>query len=239
MSKPNSIVSSERTRGGALLTSTIQLIRQYLLHRGLILLPSDTGYSMAALAIVESAYNDINTLLSRKEEPISLAFPDFLRVRQWVELNTVAAILLERFTPGPITVVCNANSRIPVEFTTETIGSKSRTIGVRIPDSIVERQVAACTSYLTTTAAVRNPKDGRIVQNFEEAVEIVTSGIPRIGNPSWIAVEGSGFYGKHSTVVHVNYNPEGLRLIREGEIPFEKVKGVMDTLPAWAFEDWT
>jgi L-threonylcarbamoyladenylate synthase len=239
MSVPNFVIKrAERTAGGSLSTSNVQQIRAYLLRNGYILLPSDTCYSVATLANVKSAYNNINTLLKRKKQPISLSFPNFAKVEEWIELNMVISVLLESFTPGPLTVVCNANSKIPVEFTTLTIGSSLRTIGVRIPDSIVERQVAACTKSLITTVAVRDPKTDTIVQNFEHAIKIVERGMKKIGNPGWGAIEGGEFYAKHSTVVHVTDEAEKVKLLREGDIPFGDVLSISDSIPHWTMEDW-
>lgn len=240
MSNPKVVVKiADRTKGGSLYTATVQRIRAALRWRGFVLLPSDTCYSIAGLASNKDVFDRINTLLGREKMPISLAFPDFWEVERWVELNAVSAILLEKFTPGPITIVCNANPKLPVAFTNQTIGSAKRTIGVRIPDSVVERQAASCTQYPITTAAVRDPKDGKIVQNFEQAIEIVGMGIDKLGDLDWVAVEGEGFFSQHSTVVQVADGVERLRLIREGDIPFEEIKAVSSILPAWSYEDWT
>lgn len=237
MSKPYFVIDRlDRTPGGALYSRAVQAVKLCLMRRMFVLLPSDTCYSVATLAVSRNAYADINTLLERNKEPISLAFPDLSRVEEWVNLNNLSAILFERFTPGPITVVCAAKPTLPVEFTTQTIGSKTRTIGVRIPDSIVERQVAGCTRYLITTVAVRNPKDHEVVQDFDCAMEIVGKGMERIGNPGWGAIEGDVFYAKHSTVVYIAESSREVKLIREGHIPFADIEAVTRFLPVWSID---
>lgn len=239
MSEPSFIIKvSERTRSGTLLTSKIQTIRETLLRREFILLPSDTCYSIAALPLNKTIHDNINILLNRQKMPISLAFPNLKTVAEWVDLNVVTATLLENFTPGPITVVCKANSKLPIDFTRRVVRSTDRTVGVRISDSLIEREVAACTNYLITTVAVRDQKNNEIVQDFEQAIAIVSKGMKKIGNPKWGAVEGGEFYASHSTVVHAIDGTKQLKLIREGDIPFEKIKSVLNSLPVGAYEDW-
>jgi L-threonylcarbamoyladenylate synthase len=161
--------------------------------------------------------------------------------RTWksLDIDHITAVLLEKFTPGPITIVCHANSKLPIEFTTKTIGARDRTIGVRIPDSIVERDVASCTNYVNTTVAVRYPKDGTIVQNFEQAIEIISNRIELLGNTPWAAIEGGNFCCNHSTVVQVTDDVEKIKLIREGDIPFDVIKDASDCLSSYLLEDFT
>src|SRR3712207_2679329 len=98
MSKPQfEIKSWQRTPGGSLPTSILQQLGTRLLQRGLVLLPSDTCYSLGALPVDESVRNKVNAILGRKDEPISLAFSSFLHVQQYVQMDNTTAMLLERF----------------------------------------------------------------------------------------------------------------------------------------------
>jgi len=241
MSKPNLIIKrSDRTRTGALPTSRLQRIKGSLLGHGFILLPSDTCYSVAALAIDRRVQSNVNNLLSRSKEPISLSFPNIVRVENFVYLNPISASLLERFTPGPITVVCNARAEVPIELTSQIVGSSDRTIGVRISDSFIERDVASCIQYPITTVAVRDPADNSVVKNFEQAIEIVEKGMRNLENIIWgAAVEGEEFYANQSTVVHVTNDAEKLKLLREGDIPFKEIQLASSNMPFWSIEDWT
>ena len=64
------------------------------------------------------------------------------------------------------------------------------------------------------------------------------SKLSKTGTPVWCAIEGDGFYFKHSTVVHVT-ELEKVALIREGDIPFEEISKAAEMMPLWAIEDWT
>ena len=239
MGKPDLTVGrNERTRNGALSAHVIQQIRSKLLGRGFVLLPSDTCYSLGTIAADDSAHDTINSILNRKRAPISLAFPSYLEVQEFVEMDPVTSLLLERFCPGPITVVCKATDRLPSKFLTHTIASERRTIGVRIPDSIVERDIAACTRYPLTTVAIRDPKSNEAVHDFGKAVQIVTDGIAKFGSAGWLAVEGGDFYPRHSTVVEAVGGTERVKLLREGAIPFEDIMQAAKGIPGLMMEGW-
>lgn len=232
MNNPVSIIHlTERTRGGSLHSYHVQRIARHLLAHGVVLLPSDSCYSLAALAVNRDMYRNINLLLNRHDLPISIAFPNYNKAQEYANLHSLAACLLQQFTPGLITVVCRASSRMPEKFTEEVVRSNDGTVGVRIPDSIVEREVANCTMFPITTVAVRDEHDN-IVQHFEQAVEIVKRGMTRLRAPlPWIAIEGGSFATEHSTVVRVNEVAGRVELIRPGAIPFEAIQEVIKTMP--------
>ncbi|HEY9863110.1 MAG TPA: Sua5/YciO/YrdC/YwlC family protein [Candidatus Obscuribacterales bacterium] len=246
MIEPNlKITRKDLTDSGAIFTSAMQHIKNCLSLGGFVLLPSDTGYSVAALAKDKEVRRTINTLLERKlTDPISLCFANLAMVEEFICLNSVSASLLETFTPGPITVVCNVKENLPKELTSEVAGSDDRTIGVRIPDSFIERNVASWfTKYTMTTVAVRDPLDNnKIVKDFEQAIKIVKKGMENenLRNIMWgAAVEGKEFYANQSTVVHVTGDAEKLKLVREGDISFEKIQSALGITPFWAIEEWT
>jgi L-threonylcarbamoyladenylate synthase len=242
MSAPDFIIDrTQRTRAGALPTAAIQQIRRTLTGGGCVVVPSDTCYSLGVMAASRNAHEQINAILNRKKMPISLAFPSLLTIQQFVEVDLVSAILLERYTPGPITVVCKAYDTIPAEFLSHTIASPRGTVGVRIPDSWIERDVAACIPRPLTTVAVREPDDAA-VRHFQRAVELVEAGMRRVGRPiPWGAVEGDvdgdGFYAHHSTVVEaVTGGPRRLHVWREGDIPVEELEATARLVPQAALE---
>ena len=143
MYEPSLVVrGDDRDAQGKLRPEHLEKIIQTLQAPGFVLLPSDTAYSIAGWLDTAQIRDDINRMLKRDDDPISLAFPSRDLVRQWTEPNKVAERLFKRFTPGPITVVCRASRLIPAEVAEEAWRSQNRTIGIRIPNSAEERQVA-------------------------------------------------------------------------------------------------
>lgn len=239
MNAPDFIIDrSQRTPGGALPATAIQQIQRTLMNGGCVVVPSDTCYSLGMRA-ARNAHDRINTILNRPKNPISLAFHSVLAIEQVVELDDVSYALLQRFTPGPLTVVCAAReafAKDAPEFLTSTISSPLGTVGVRIPDSWIERDVAACIPQPLTTVAVRENGDGKEVRHFDRAVELVAKGISGVGRLPWGAVEGDvegdGFYSHHSTVVEaLPDGPTRLRVFREGDIPVEVLEAAAQLVP--------
>jgi L-threonylcarbamoyladenylate synthase len=225
------------TEGGAPPTWVVQQARRRLLRRGFVVLPSDTCYSLAALAIDDETYDSLNSILGRPPSPVSLVFPSLLRASEFVELSNYAATLFERLTPGPITIVAKATHLVPAKFLSHAISSARGTIGARISDSIIERDIAASIQYPLITAAVREPATGAAVRSFDRAIEIVRKGTETCP-ATWGAIEGKITYSDHSTVIEVL--DEKIRLIRDGHVPYSEIQETLRQHPIseFAMEDW-
>ncbi|MEM7187518.1 MAG: hypothetical protein AAF466_12750, partial [Bacteroidota bacterium] len=111
----------------------------------------------------------------------------------------------------------------------EVVKSSDGSVGVRIPDSTIEREVAGCTRFPITTVAIRD-SEGKIIQDFEQAIEVVRQGTKKLNRPiAFGSIEGDKFLDSHSTVVSVF--DRKLSLIRQGQTPFEQIKAVFETYP--------
>lgn len=223
MSRPDFVINkAQRTSGGALEMSVLEKVGGKLLSGGFVLLPSDTCYSLGALPINEDTRKNVDAILDRHLGPISLAFGSYPQVEQFMAENAMVALLIKHFTPGPITIVCKAKDAVPEYFLRNTIGSLDRTIGVRIPDSLAERDIAAGTQFPLMTVAVR--ENEREVRDFQRALELVRLGTEKLGGADWAAIEANAvFRESHSTVIRVS-GLDKVSLIREGEIPFAKIE---------------
>ena len=223
MSEPSLIVHRhERDPEGNLLPDDLAEIRRVLQDQGFVMLPSDTAYSVAAWPRTSQTRTQINEMLRRANERLSLAFPSVAVVQRWTTPNDLADRLLECFTPGPITVVRSASRLIPADFTRELIGSQNHTIGVRITDSAEERQVAGAGASPVTTVPVQYVKPGgrSPVTSFQDALAIFRERIAAIDRaPSWCAIEGTIQYSITSTVVEILGESGSYNIKREGAIP--------------------
>jgi L-threonylcarbamoyladenylate synthase len=230
MREPDLVVGAdELTPVGLLPDHRLAEVAERLRDGQFVLLPSDTSYSIAAIPVSEVTRDTINALLERDREMVmSLAFDSADAVRNWISPNRIVDALLQRFCPGPITVVCAANPDeryIPSRFY-EILKAGDRTIGVRLPDSVVERQLAAAVRSPITTVAVRVPPDGPGVTSFATALDRVRTGAGRVGDPPWCAIEGTAFQDRLSTVVLVSADSAELRLRRPGAIDFAEIEAV-------------
>ncbi len=227
MTEPTLVVRrDDRDAQGKLLSEHVEQIRKVLHDQGFVVLPSDTAYSVAAWLRTAEMRQQINAMLFRENEPISLAFPSLKVVRDWTVENKVADELLKRFTPGPITVVRSASRRIPAEFTRKLLYSLNHTIGVRIPNSAEERQVAGVgESPITTVPVLDRPVEDKrpVVTSFAQALGLIRERTDAIGNPPWCAIEGEIRYTQTSTVVEVLGESGVWKILRPGAIPPEDI----------------
>lgn len=219
------VQAARRGADGGLLYEDRTRIGELLLDRGFVLLPSDTSYSVATILFDASVRRSINTLLRRGNEPISFAFSSVAATRRWVAPNRQVERLLAQFCPGPITVVCRTPARgIPRQLLNDAIASENRTLGVRVPDSAVERDVAASTAYPITTVAVR--RDDGVVTSRDAAVQVIAAGLAASSFTRWCLVEGSGAEAmgpRHSTVVEVTADGYRYQIVREGAIAASEI----------------
>ena len=226
MSEPSLVVRrDDRVVHGRLPPARLAEARRVLEAAGFVLLPSDTAYSVATWLRAGQTRDQVNRLLERDNEPISLAFPSVDAVQKWTLENTVADRLLACFTPGPITVVRAVSHDIPDEFTSMMMGSQNRTVGVRIPDSAEERQVAGVAASPVTTVPVRYVKAEKkpAVRSFDDALEYVRARAAEFGGAPWCAIEGTIRHERTSTVVEV-YEDGNYQILRPGPISIQQIR---------------
>jgi len=217
----------QRDPEGNLIPEHLTEIRRVLHDQGFVLLPSDTAYSVAAWPRTSRTRLQINEMLQRANEPLSLAFPSVDVVQQWTTPNALADRLLEQFTPGPITVVRSASRHTPADFTRELLGGQNHTIGVRIPNSAEERQVAGVGASPITTVPVQYVRvDPRCpVTSFPDALAIFAERVAAIeGTPPWCAIEGTIQYQLTSTVVEILGESGSYKIKRQGAIPDAEIE---------------
>ena len=226
MSDPAYVIgSADRAGDGSLRPDDRERVGALLLDGGFVLLPSDTAYSVAVLPFSQVTREQLNIVLSRPDQPISLAFTTVAAAVRWAAPNPVATAILERFCPGPVTVVCRASYDVPAQVCDHVLATKNRTLGFRVPNSAVERSVAATTSYPITTTAVIDPAGPRPrpIVSFDEALAFVQARVGGTTFPRWCAIEGSIDHDELSTVVRVT--PDGrLELVRAGAIALGEIE---------------
>jgi len=116
---------------------------------GLVAFPTDTVYGLGAIAFDANAVSKIYLAKGRGQEkaiPILVSDVDQIyRVSSGV--NDFAIKLGKRFWPGPLTIVVPRHSTIP------DVVSPLPTVGVRIPNLNVTRELLRLTGPLAVTSA--------------------------------------------------------------------------------------
>lgn len=171
---------------------------------GVIAMPTDSFYALGACVFDESAVQRVCAIKGQREaKPILVLIGDRSQLDALVScVPPAAAVLMDRFWPGPLTIVLPASPRLPAALTAGT-----GTVGVRLPVAPLLGKLLRVTGPLTGTSANRSgappARSAREVeQSLEADVELILD-----GGPSSATLP--------STVVEAT---DSVRVIREGPI---------------------
>jgi L-threonylcarbamoyladenylate synthase len=174
--------------------------------RGVIAYPTDTFYGLGADPQDAEAVRRIFAIKGREAgQPILLLLHDRSEVAAWASAVTPSAErLMERFWPGPLTLVFPAAPHVLPELT-----GGSGTIGLRVPGNELTRELLRNVgTALTGTSA--NRSGGRDPRTAEEVMR-------EVGDRVDLILDGGATTGdRPSTVVDVTVEPP--RIIRQGSI---------------------
>ncbi len=124
------------------------------LQRGeVIVVPTDTVYGVAVAASVPGA---TARLFAVKDRPTDVALPvlvaDEAQAREIADVSPAAAALMAAHWPGGLTIVLPRRAGFDVDLG----GTDATTVGVRVPDHDVPRELARRVGPLVTTSANRH-----------------------------------------------------------------------------------
>jgi tRNA threonylcarbamoyl adenosine modification protein (Sua5/YciO/YrdC/YwlC family) len=173
-----------------------------LLAGQVVVLPTDTVYGVATLPPFTARLFEV------KERPTDVALPVLVADAEQAfslvaVVSPVARELAARFWPGGLTMVLPRAPHLGWDLG----GTDAGTIGLRVPDHDVPRDLARVVGPLVTTSANRH---GRPTPETAAGV------IDELGR-DLLVVDGGRCAGAPSTVVSVE--GDEVRVLREGRIP--------------------
>jgi L-threonylcarbamoyladenylate synthase len=182
---------------------------------GIVAIPTDTVYGISVALATPGGVERLFEVKHRAPDKAVMVLADHLdQAAQLVELPPAARVLASLW-PGGLTLVLplRAGAALPRALTAGT-----STLGVRVPDHAVPRQLARAMGPLPTTSA--NPSgsaDARsaadVVASLGVAIDLVVDGGPSAG-------------GIPSTVVDCTTTP--VRIVRSGAIAASRIAAVLD-----------
>lgn len=108
---------------------------------GVIVYPTDTIYGLAADIMNKEAVSRIFRIKKvSRHKLLSFIFADFNDIANWAHIPNRAYRIMKRVLPGKYTFVLPASREVPRSIIHL---QKRRTVGVRIPDSIVARNLVS------------------------------------------------------------------------------------------------
>ena len=179
-----------------------------LTNGGVIAYVTDTVWGLGCLPNNESAVKKIYEIKKREaQKPLILMSNDIYPLLDYVKpIPKIGQILIKKYFPGALTIVTDKSENTP-----DYITSSMPTVGIRVPDNEVFREICEIISghVLATTSA--NLSHQPSAKTYEQALENM-SGLADL------IIEDYGYAarGLESTVVGVMNNE--LRIFRQGAI---------------------
>lgn len=191
---------------------SIQTAADLLKAGGTVAIPTETVYGLAASAFDEKAVKKIFTAKGRPQDNpliVHIASQDDLTTVAR-ELPETAYRLIERFWPGPLTLVLKRNDRIPA-----SVSAGLDTVAVRMPENAVARDVINA-SGLPLAAPSANTSGRPSPTSPDAVLEDLDGKIDAVMMSETCAV------GVESTVVTLCTDPP--RLLRPGAVTAEQLR---------------
>ena len=179
-----------------------------LTNGGVIAYVTDTVWGLGCLPNNESAVKKIYEIKKREaQKPLILMSNDIYPLLDYVKpISKIGQILIKKYFPGALTIVTDKSENTP-----DYITSSMPTVGIRVPDNEVFREICEIIPghVLATTSA--NLSHQPSAKTYEQALENM-SGLADL------IIEDYGYVAKglESTVVGVMNNE--LRIFRQGVI---------------------
>lgn len=179
-----------------------------LTNGGVIAYVTDTVWGLGCLPNNESAVKKIYEIKKREaQKPLILMSNDVYPLLDYVKpISKIGQILIKKYFPGALTIVTDKSENTP-----DYITSSMPTVGIRVPDNEVFREICEIIPghVLATTSA--NLSHQPSAKTYEQALENM-SGLADL------IIEDYGYAAKglESTVVGVMNNE--LRIFRQGAI---------------------
>ncbi len=191
---------------------TIEKAVSLLRNGKIVAFPTDTVYGLGVNAEDTIAIDKLYKIKKRaKDKPFVLFLgrkEDFISFAEVVFLS--AQKLINKFWPGPLTLLFEANKACPVNLV-----SKEGKIGMRFPDHPVPNNISKEGGFLldVTSAnlagALSPSRPQQLSKTLAKNIDLILEG-------------GETLIGKESSIIDVTYLPP--RLLREGSLSSQEIE---------------
>lgn len=179
---------------------------EVLLAGGLVVLPTDTVYGLAAVPTDEGAMDRLFAAKGRGADvPVAVLCADVAQALALADPTSHERVgpVADRWWPGPLTLVLPRREGVALH-----VGEPASTVGLRVPDDPFVQAVCARVGPIAASSANRHGEPTAVTA--EEARLALGAAVDHV-------VDGGALAGSASTVVDAS-GPTW-RVLREGPIP--------------------
>lgn len=184
-----------------------------LARHGVVAFPTDTVYGLAARVFDTMAVDRLYSIKGREHtKAIAVLLSETRQLPQVVsKLTPQMELIAETYWPGALTLIVPKHPNIP------DIVSRSPTLGVRIPDHPVARQLISLTGPLAVTSA-----------NLSGAANTLTAAdvVGQLNGRIDLVVDGGETPGGVPSTV-VDFMSDQPRVLREGPVTLKMMQKVL------------
>ena len=190
-----------------------------LLSGGLVAVPTETVYGLAANGLDGEAVSRIYAVKGRPEnKPISMLVGGMATVETFCrEIPEAAYRLAEAFWPGPMTMILKKKENVP-----DIVTAGGDTVGVRCPDHPMTLEIL-CLAGVPLATPSANPSGMESPTDADMVAAYFAGKIPCIVDGGVCAV------GLASTIVDLT--GETPRILRKGTLTAEMLSNAMGGVP--------
>lgn len=196
-------------------TKTVERAAEILKKGGIVAIPTETVYGLAASALDSKAINNVFKAKGRPQDnPLIVHISNTEMLKQLVtDIPKQAQALAQKFWPGPLTLVLNSSKKVAKE-----VSAGLDTLAVRMPNhktalDIIEKSGLPLAAPSANTSGKPSPTSPFYVENDLD------------GKIDAIVYDGECCVGVESTVVSFCTNPP--RLLRPGAVTAEQLREII------------
>ena len=174
---------------------------------GIIIYPTDTIYGIGCDIFKPKSVERIAEIIGDKKKKSAMTFicHDLSNLSDYSKpISNSVFKVMKRVLPGPFTFILEANNKVP-----KLLQSNKKTIGVRVPDNPIVREIVRVLGHPILSASV---KDDDEVVEYTTDPELIYE---RYGDIVDMVIDGG--YGDNVPSTVVDYTSDEIEVIREGK----------------------
>ncbi len=174
---------------------------------GIVIYPTDTIYGIGCSIESHSAVDRIIQMkrIDTRKAHLSFICNDLSNISDYTRpISSTVFKLMKRNLPGPFTFILNANNNVPRLFK-----NKKKTVGIRIPDNSIIREIVRELGVPVLSASVRDEDE---VIEYSTDPELIHEKFNHIAD---IVIDGG--YGDNEPSTVVDCTGDSYEIVRQGK----------------------